>query len=53
LGISLERSPKPGAWQQVKAENQVATGQIAKNRKNVNGYGDITAAMALIGFSNW
>jgi hypothetical protein len=26
FGSSLERSPKPGAWQQVEAENQVAGG---------------------------
>lgn len=37
FGSSLERSPKPGAWQQVEAENQVAGGDIDVFRCNVNG----------------
>jgi hypothetical protein len=37
FGSSLERSPKPGAWQQVEAENQVAGGDLDGFRRNVNG----------------
>src|SRR5262249_23026722 len=39
FGSSLERSPKPGAWQQVEAENQVAGGDIDGFRCKVNGSG--------------
>src|SRR6185312_6151627 len=39
LGVHLRRSPKPGAWQQVEAENQVAGGHIDGFRCNVNGTG--------------
>jgi hypothetical protein len=37
LGVHLRRSPKPGAWQQDEAENQVAGGDIDKFRWKVNG----------------
>jgi hypothetical protein len=37
FGFHLRRSPKPGAWQQDEAENQVAGGDIDGFRCNVNG----------------
>jgi hypothetical protein len=55
LGISLEAQPKTGAWQQVKAENQVATGQIDGNRENVNDSPALAGGEAAAAgrFSNW
>jgi hypothetical protein len=37
FGFHLRRSPKPGAWQQDEAENQVAGGDLDEFRCNVNG----------------